>query len=99
MSEVSEDFISEYDGVSPRFGDTLELSASVIDISNDTGGRTSDAKPANLEEPLAPTERADSTRWRRIETQVLSLTRSLAMLKDIREKQQEYLSILRSNMG
>mmetsp|Transcript_45367 Transcript_45367/g.125907 ORF Transcript_45367/g.125907 Transcript_45367/m.125907 type:complete len:616 (+) Transcript_45367:1-1848(+) len=44
-------------------------------------------------------EQDDSmSRWRRAQSQVRSLTRSLAALRSIREKQQQYLQLLRAEM-
>jgi len=113
-SEVSEDFPSEFEPLSPggsrqeagsKFGDTLELSATMDNEegaavvaaaakasgASSGGGRVAAAAPGEAGRGQAA---AEGDRWQTVTAQLDSLARSLAMLKDIRGKQREYLKLL-----
>eukprot|EP00747_Dinoflagellata_sp_TGD_P192589 gnl/TRDRNA2_/TRDRNA2_57648_c0_seq1.p1 gnl/TRDRNA2_/TRDRNA2_57648_c0~~gnl/TRDRNA2_/TRDRNA2_57648_c0_seq1.p1 ORF type:complete len:631 (-),score=137.39 gnl/TRDRNA2_/TRDRNA2_57648_c0_seq1:50-1864(-) len=103
-SEVSEDFPSDFENLSPSasrgngtggratpFGDSLELSATVDDPR--VGGAATAA--------LASKARAGGppmTRWQKVEAEVQSLSQALKMLKEIRAKQLEFVKLLHTGV-
>mmetsp|Transcript_46428 Transcript_46428/g.129190 ORF Transcript_46428/g.129190 Transcript_46428/m.129190 type:complete len:932 (-) Transcript_46428:17-2812(-) len=104
-SEVSEELSSEFDVTSPALsqlggqsgrgtplGDTLEFSASA---TGDEGLlAVASAAQRHQQNAKSSTAYTPAARWRRAEKHVQSLSRSLRMLKTIREQQQEYLRLL-----
>jgi len=117
LSEVSEDFPSDFDGPSPTvsqeavglggvsggrttpLGDTLELSNSnTMDDLGASAVSAFDTEAAAVATKVRPEATAgqvsEKLRWGRVEAEVKSLMRALAGLKDIREKQRQYLQLL-----
>lgn len=95
-SELSDDFVSEHGSglfrgrANSIGGDTLELSASAFADGEDLLSGPMAAAAAAASRVAGPAKATPQ----QLDSQISSLAKSLTMLKDIRERQQQYLEML-----